>query len=508
MNSDFVISENSFVKLYELIEEGNPCILAPSLRAIEETASKELIKLVDATKGTLSIKSRDLVNIALNNLHPTVIAKTVNQSFVSCETYNQIYWNVDESTLLCRHYLIFMLAITPEKNINLIDSYCDYGFIPSLVPSGKFKILDNSEDFFMLELQAKSQEIELLNSGNMSQNVIAKKLEFWTTQEHREFANHEIVFHSKDIPENISVEKEKFKRYYDSLCNEFEKGPVPYQFHYFWINGVRAWNKLRNDKYKKVVKPPKELAEITYYSKWEALNAKLMQKKSNALIKWFWLSENLSKSLILHINYQNSKLFKKICLENNSNDFFLLVCNSSSSLPVSLSKKYKFEIYWGLKNFCNDKLSNTKRFKKIIVHVFRSNITDINNIVDSLDKYLMNNGSAFIFFDYEGGQNENNNFTSELPKYCSDIISSKVSKFDSEIFYTGGKFSRKLVRFENFCKQKMYNLNWYSLKFYIYTVMILSNRLLICINNLLFSKIHNVAIQFSSAIVFSVHKKN
>ena len=84
MNSDFVLAEGSLRTLIAKLHEGHRCIMAPSLRACSETAIPKLVATINRTDQTLIMSSREMVQLAFDNLHPTVIAKTITQDFVTC----------------------------------------------------------------------------------------------------------------------------------------------------------------------------------------------------------------------------------------------------------------------------------------------------------------------------------------------------------------------------------------------------------------------------------------
>ena len=203
MNSDFVLADGSLRTLVAKLREGHHAIMAPSLRACSEVVVPALIDAVDQVDHTLTMSPRSMVQLAFDNLHATVIGKTITQDFITCTTHNQIYWQVDKNTLLGRYHLIFMLAIKPEVPMGLVNSYCDYGFIPELVPSGDFSIIDDSDGFFMLEIQSAEQEKGYLRCGHTPPEKIADELSAWTTREHRRFAEVDVVFRSGDLPAGL-----------------------------------------------------------------------------------------------------------------------------------------------------------------------------------------------------------------------------------------------------------------------------------------------------------------
>jgi hypothetical protein len=258
MNSDFVLADGSLKTLVRQLQRGERCIMAPSLRAVSATTIPVLLDAVDPKSGVLTMPPREMVKLAFDNLHPTVIGKTITQKFLTCDTHNQIYWQVDESTLLGRYHLIFMLAIKPEVAMETVNSYCDYGFVPELVPSGQFTVIDDSDDFFMLELQAGSQEKEYLRCGVATLGEIADQLSSWTTREHRRFAETDVVFHTGELPSRLAHVREEVAAFMVKLGNAMS-APVTHVDHFYWVSGVRAWVSLKYGvPYANVALPPEK----------------------------------------------------------------------------------------------------------------------------------------------------------------------------------------------------------------------------------------------------------
>jgi len=225
MNSDFVLADGSLATLLGMLRAGHRCVLAPSLRARSEKVLPLLQERLDVATGQLAMSPREMVGLALANLHPTVVGKTVSQNFVTCSTHNQVYWQVDRDTLLARHYLIFMLAIRPERPLGAINSYCDYGFVPEMVPSGAMTVLGDSDGFFMLEMQATDHEKHFLRCGSKTIAEIAAELSNWTTAEHRRVAEFEIVFHSGDCPPGSTLRAATMRHSWPSCRRRCRSSP-------------------------------------------------------------------------------------------------------------------------------------------------------------------------------------------------------------------------------------------------------------------------------------------
>lgn len=260
MNSDFVLADGSLRHLAGLMEEGRPCIMAASLRGRAEAILPELRKAVSDDTHQLVMPSREMVALTLANLHATVVAKDMTQSTMSCLTHNQLYWRIDGKTLLGRSYLIFMLAIRPEVPMGPVNSYCDYGFVPELVPSGKRHIIGDSDDFFMLELQPTEQEMGYLTYGTVTPGDMARELSTWTTAEHRRFAQRDTVFHAGDLPPVLD--------YYRTWATDLVKDlnarmgePKAHADHVFWTMGLRSWWSRRQLRDARPVSYDKALAD-------------------------------------------------------------------------------------------------------------------------------------------------------------------------------------------------------------------------------------------------------
>lgn len=240
LNSDFVLADGSLSTLSKHILQGRRCILAPSFRAVAEDIEPLLEEAVDHATGVLAMKPRDMVRLALQYVHPTTIARTVNQSLFRSLHFNQLYWHVDEHTLLARFYLIFMLCIRPERVVRRINSYCDYAFVPEMCPSGDITVLTDSDDFFMLETQRRLQEMDHLRIGTPRPDEIAKSLSEWATREHRLVAKYALLFHSESLPPDLDKIEVEADRYIEDIARRLPQ-PKDHAFHYYWVAGVEAW---------------------------------------------------------------------------------------------------------------------------------------------------------------------------------------------------------------------------------------------------------------------------
>lgn len=252
MNADFIANDGALATTASRLEEGARCILAGSVRVNAEEVSPLLTSMVGPDR-VLALSSRSLARITLDHPHPTVIAKTMTQDILRCSVHNQLYWRVTSDCFLSRNHLSFPLAIRPERQLEAVTSYCDYGFVPEMVPSGSIHVVGDSDEVFLMELQARRQEMELIACGSDDPRRIASELGSWTTEHHRRQAEFDIVIHAGELPDrlpDVRATADAFIRDVHRLM------PPPFSHHHhpYWMNGVTHWNWARGSG-----APPPEL---------------------------------------------------------------------------------------------------------------------------------------------------------------------------------------------------------------------------------------------------------
>jgi hypothetical protein len=240
LNSDFILADGSLESLARRIREGRRCVLAPSFRANAEDVEPVLARAVDPVSLVMAMPPREMAGLALAHLHPTTVAKTVNQSVFCSRHPNQLYWRVDEHTLLARMFLMFMLCIRPEREVRVADSFCDYGFVPEMCPSGDVCVISDSDEFFMLESQKRRQEGSQIALGALSAEHVARSLSEWTTASHRAAGQHDLVFHSRDLPPGTAAAAAEAARFVAAVSRRLGP-PKPHRHHPYWVGGLQAW---------------------------------------------------------------------------------------------------------------------------------------------------------------------------------------------------------------------------------------------------------------------------
>lgn len=243
LNADFVLSNGTLRSVVDRIDRGFNAVMAPSLRSVEQNVEDELKARVSPTTGRLEATPAELVQLTLDNLHPTATASIINRPAVHHTGANQFFWQVDDHTLIGRYFLLFMLCIRPEQMFGVPTGWCDYAFVPDLVPSGNFHVLTDSDDGFILEMQALRGDGHHVRIGPVSPEYYRPRLAFWTTENHRLYASSTIIFHSRDLPPNFESVKSEADKFMDTLLSGFKTPAVPHRNHPFWVSAVRHHQK-------------------------------------------------------------------------------------------------------------------------------------------------------------------------------------------------------------------------------------------------------------------------
>ncbi len=467
MNSDFVLADGSLRGMVDKLREGHRCVMAPSLRARAEITLPLLADAVDQETQTLVMTPREMVRLTFDHLHPTVIAKTATQNFVTCSTHNQIYWQVDRNTLLARYHLIFMLAIRPEVPMPAVNSYCDYGFVPELVPSGEFTIMDDSDDFYMLELQPSWQEKQFVHCGPSTPEKIASELSVWTTREHRRFAGVDIVFRTGELPANLPAAREKMGAFVADIHKRMTPA-VTHVDHFYWVMGLQAWQSLRDATNLPGAAGPTELDPVEAHGDTPGTVPVLKPRvrlrsriKSWAMRSYVALIARVrvlagTKPYVAawHHSWLDSRLVQNWLRQAGQRGQArnLLVCNADSILATAFAKQGGFDVELGIQRFIDsyDELDAAAldqlvgRYDNILLHTTRADVRSTAAALQIVTNYVAPGGSIAVYIEHVNGEVDPSNFSIELAQYAEEVLPPSWIGYDIEAQFVGGTAKRRL----------------------------------------------------------------
>lgn len=511
MNADFILADGSLRSLSKHILDGRSVVLGPSLRVTAETTEPHLYSKIDRANHSLTLAPRKMVKHALQNLHPTTLAKIINQNLCHSINPNQFFWRIDNNTLLSRYHLIFMLCIKPEHVINTINSYCDYGFIPEMCPSGDIAVMDDSDRFLMLELQHHDQELSLLRTGRQSIRAAARSLGRWTTAEHRRTANYDIVFHSEEIPPALKqarIEAEAFVRRIQQLLPP----PLPHAFHYHWIHGVQAWKFHRNAQGLSASPPeleelPRKLSSIigSYADNIQNIKHGIDIVLNNVLSACQRkLIGSVPYITSLHPEWLDYRLLRDAAASVPSGDeTHLLIISVYSDILKNLLKECHYKDIVSPEEILTDKFRRTEGSHAPYTHIFIYMLSDdfllMRQLLERCQSLLQPDSECLIFLH---NRYDSRDFSRVILKHLDDII--LTTSGNVEYHFVGGRlksFNQKLF----FLLRDAYvNYNQFALIWIIPTLLLLLSSSLL--NNLYLRKksVRNYLMHYCSSMLIRV----
>jgi hypothetical protein len=203
LNADFVLADGSLRNLLAHLMRGERLVAAPSYCAIARDAKRELLERIDPKAGTLAVAPRDLADIILRHQHDTIRAKTINQQALHIIYMEQFYWLVDDKTLLGRQMPVAIVGMRPESYVAEPNSYWDHGLMREFCPTAKPAVIEDSDEFLMIELRAKEVAQDQIQSGSPEARKLSERMISWVTPYQREFAAYPLTLHAGDLPANI-----------------------------------------------------------------------------------------------------------------------------------------------------------------------------------------------------------------------------------------------------------------------------------------------------------------
>ena len=455
MNADFVLADGSLRSLCRHIEAGHSIVLGPSFRATAEDVEPQLEAAIDMATHTLVMPPRQMVALSLPHPHPTTIAKTLTQEFCHSTHPNQFFWQVDAQTLLGRYYLIFPLCLRPERIVKNINCFCDYAFLPEMCPSGDEVAMTDSDDFFMLELQARNQEMHMLRLGRQLEQEIIRSLQKWTTVEHRRAARYDIVFHTGDIPTELSTAKTEAHSFIGRITDKLGT-PVQHARHPYWIRGMVAWQNYRKEQ--GVSAPPPELAfpQETAISRgfWfliYTLYRLTLGKMQMSLLHPYWLDYRMLRNIIREIRAAPNP---NILVIRDNTDAInaprILITRERPGLIDRLFGANAPTHYATTRQAMNGILpippQKSTGYTHAFIHLLRKDCRNAQEIVAQC-RPLMATGSTFcIFVHHFLGEIEKTNFSyEELLFYATDIIGTPPKR--ALCSFVGGRLKQRNAKF-------------------------------------------------------------
>ncbi len=247
LTSDYIMADGSMEGLLRYIKKGYSGICAGNYQVVAEDIKPYLLSQINPETGVLQIKPRELVGQSMRYLHPVAMASVFEQKATHNYGANRFFVRLDSQVLAGRFFLLHMLCIKPETMDYRVGASCDYSFIPEMCPSGNVGIIQDSDDYLVIEAQPKQHETILIKWGQYEPRELVKALETWTTEQQRDNARHSIYFHARSITENDKQTINKsFDRFINPILENLRGYKVkPFYNHPYWVGAMSAFKRHR-----------------------------------------------------------------------------------------------------------------------------------------------------------------------------------------------------------------------------------------------------------------------
>jgi hypothetical protein len=240
--ADYIVANGSLANVLKRMQHGISAVVVGNFQVARETALPWLQERLAGNALSLSMQPREMMQWAMNNLHPLTLANVVNLPFNHNTDSNRLFWRIDGNTLLGRFYLMHMLCVRPEVTKFIIGSSCDYSFIPEMCPSGNVDAITDSDEYLVIEMQTRTHESKFLRPGPIEVKPLAKSLSEWTTSVHRSNASHSLLFHANELPAETNDRIEKADAFIADVTRHLSPKPQSYRGHPYWRGAMAAFH--------------------------------------------------------------------------------------------------------------------------------------------------------------------------------------------------------------------------------------------------------------------------
>lgn len=247
MTSDYIMADGSMRGLMRYIKKGYSGICAGNYQTIQEDMEPYLLDHIDKQEHVMAIQPRELVKQSMKYLHPVAIASMVDQPVIHNYRANRFFVRHSSHVMAGRFYLLHMLCIKPETMDYRVGASCDYSFISEMCPSGNVGIINDSDDYLVVEVQPRDHELSYVDWGHYEAKKMVTSLAEWTTARHRSNSLHTIYYHVDDLTNEQRTEiDEQLSKFVHPINSSLARYPLqPYYGHPYWHGATKSFNNER-----------------------------------------------------------------------------------------------------------------------------------------------------------------------------------------------------------------------------------------------------------------------
>jgi hypothetical protein len=238
---DLLLSDGALEETVDALAAGSGAVMIGGLQVVDREIEGALLKRAACGGGVLELEPRATVRWALEALHPSMIAAFMDQSVSHSSHPNHFFWRVDDQTVIARYFLMHMIGVRPERRDFEITAPLDFAFMPELCPSGRIKIIDDSDRGIFVEAIGREHEAGFLAPGPGDFEAIVASLARWTTAEQRALSATPVVFHGAAVPDPDHPICRAADAFHARLLARLPPTAQPHRRHPYWQEQYSAF---------------------------------------------------------------------------------------------------------------------------------------------------------------------------------------------------------------------------------------------------------------------------
>jgi hypothetical protein len=262
-----------------------------------------------------------------------------------------------------------------------------------MCPSGNIGVINDSDDYLVIEMQPKQHELGLVHFGPYQHKKLISGLAEWTTEQHRKNVEHVICYHIDDVSsETHNKINTRSSQFIDKLTMDLEKNPAqPYRNHPYWIGAIKGFNKVKS-----LIKDK----DISYYFDLSSLDYVSQLKK--LYYRVFGHPPSVNRWHPRWLEYQSTKIAIQKFISGHNQDKTLLLYNSYQLPFMQYSNWLKTDLQLEHQHHTQHltrikKTFVNKPFERCICFIMLKDLKNIKKLLLTLNPLLTPNGKLLIF---------------------------------------------------------------------------------------------------------------
>lgn len=152
LNPDLVFADGSFRTVREKCEEGYDTVITPGIRTLKQGVLHR-IKPQLKEGEPFTIAPRELMRVALDNLHPLANSSWWEEEKDADLIPATLYWRVGDEGIVSRNFHLHPLMVYPQRKGSVFFGTIDDDYMVSACPDGRYDyIVRDSDELLTIEL--------------------------------------------------------------------------------------------------------------------------------------------------------------------------------------------------------------------------------------------------------------------------------------------------------------------------------------------------------------------